>query len=160
MHRREILALFAAGGAVAAAPAAACRSPRAKSRDDYTRVIRTLFAAWWRRDYRAFSEHFRHRDVRQPFNGRRVFNEYFDQDQPRHTGDILFNGPSAVIQVVTPRGPDAAHGICGGYAWADLVLIKFFPGLVEPVVAEVRYVGGDALAAEEWRSAEGPPPVG
>ena len=156
MRRREILALLAVGGTFVAAPASACRAPRAKDRNGYARVIRALFAAWWARDYRAFSEHFRHRDAAQPFNGRPAFEEHFDQNQPRHIGEILFNGPSAVVQVVTPRGRDAEHGICGGHAWADLVLIKFFPGLEEPVVSEVRYLDGDTLAAEEWRSTAAP----
>src|SRR4051812_20931594 len=151
MRRREMLAVFAVTGAFAAAPASACRSPRAKDRDGYARVIRSLFAAWWRRDYRAFGEHFRHRDVEKPFKGRPVFDKYFNQNWPRHIGEILFNGASAVVQVVTPREPDEEHAICGGHAWAELVLIKFYPGLEETVVAEVRYLDGDILAADEWR---------
>jgi hypothetical protein len=153
MLRREMLALFAVGGALAAAPASACRAPRAKDRNGYDRVIRALFAAWLGRDYKAFSAHFRHRDVAQPFDGRPVFGAHFRQKQPRQIGEILFSGSSAVVQIVTPRGPDAEHGICGGYAWADLVLVNFYPGLEEPVVAEIRHLGGDTLAAGEWRQA-------
>jgi hypothetical protein len=151
MFRREMLALIAVSGAFAAAPASACRAPRAKDRNGYIRVIRALVGAWWQRDYRAFSAYFRHRDVPDPFNGRPVFDAYFEQDRPRQIGEILFNGASAVVQIVSPRGADPDHGICGGYAWADLVLIKFYSGLEEPVVAELRYLDGDTLAAEEWR---------
>lgn len=152
MHRRELLALIAVGGAFAATPASACRAPRAKDRNGYRRVIEALFAAWWARDYRAFSAYFRHRGVAEPFAGRTVFGEHFDGNRPRHIGEILFNGPSAVVQVVTPQEADRERGICGGYAWADLILIKFYPGLQEPVVEEVRYLDGEVLAAGEWRS--------
>jgi hypothetical protein len=38
-----------------------------------------------------------------------------------------------------------------------LVLIKFHAGLARPVVAEVRHLGGDVLAAAEWRPAPGSP---
>ena len=110
MRRREMLTLFAVGGAFAAAPASACRAPRAKDRNGYARVIRALFAAWWERDYRVFSEHFRHRDVAEPFNGRSSFDEYFDQNQPRHIGEILFNGPSAVVQVSRHEDPMRSTG--------------------------------------------------
>ena len=156
MRRREMLALFAVAGAFAAAPASACRAPRAKDRDGYARVIQALLAAWWERDYTAFSVNFRHGDVVEPFNGRPAFDEHFHRAQPRHIGDILFNGPSAVVQVVTPLGPNAARGICGGHAWADLILVKFYPGIEEPIVAEVRYLDGATLAAEEWRRTAGP----
>jgi hypothetical protein len=153
MDRREILTFIAAGGAFAASPASACRSPRPKDQRGYVRVIEALFGGWWRRDYKAFSEHFRHVDLTKAFDGRPIFEAYFDQRQPRHIGGMLFNGSSCTVQILTPRGPDAEHGICGGHAWGDLVLIKFYPGTEEPVVAEVRYIDGDSLAPAEWHSA-------
>ena len=153
MRRREMLALAVLAGASSVAPAWACRAPRAKDQNAYRGVIDPLFAAWWRRDYAGFSRHFEHPDVTEPFRARATFDEHFGEPQPRQIGSVMFNGPSAVVQVVTPRGPDPAHGICGGYAWADLVLVKFYPGLATPVVAELRYLDGDALAAGEFQVA-------
>jgi hypothetical protein len=158
MLRREMLALAMLGGVLSAAPASACRAPAAKDRKGYARVIDDLFAAWWRRDYPAFGRHFRHPALTAPFDGRAMFDHYFAQGRARRLGEKLFNGPSAVVQVITPQGPDAAHGICGGHAWSDLVLVKFYPGLDEPVVAELRYLDGDVLAAGEWNTGAGPVP--
>ena len=153
MRRREMLALTVLGAASFAAPASACRAPVAKDRDGYGRAINALVRAWWDRDYSAFSRAFEHPNVPTPFNARGVFDEYFQRNEPRQIGSILFNGPSAVVQIITPRGPDHEHGICGGHARADLILVKFYPGLSEPVVAELRYLGYDTLAASEWESA-------
>jgi hypothetical protein len=155
MLRREMLMLMMLGGVFSAAPAAACRAPRAKDRTGYARVVKGLLAAWWSRDYPAFSKYFRHADIAQPFNGRAVFNQHFERQRPRQVGEIMFNGPSAIVQVVTPQGPDALHGICGGHAWADLILVKFYPGLGAPVVAELRHVDGEVLAASEWNIGTG-----
>jgi hypothetical protein len=150
MLRREMMALIMVGGMFSTAPASACRAPRAKDRNGYARAVKGLLAAWWGRDYPAFSKYFRHPDVAKPFDGRAVFNRHFEQHRPRQIGEIMFNGPSAIVQVVTPQGPDALHGICGGHAWADLILVKFYPGLEAPVVAELRYLDGEVLAASEW----------
>jgi hypothetical protein len=158
MFRREMLALIVLGGALSAAPASACREPAPKDRNGYARVIRELLAAWWARDYAAFSKYFRHPDVATPFDGRAVFESHFADQEPRRMGEIMFNGPSAVVQIITPKGADARHGICGGHAWADLILVKFYPGLAAPVVAEIRYVDGDILAASEWNGATGRTP--
>ena len=155
MRRRDMLALAGLAAAVSAAPAWACRSPVAKDRNGYRRVIDGLFAAWWRRDFAAFSATFQHPAVAQPFQGRALFEQYFVERQRRQLGAILFNGASAVVQVVTPRGPDPELGICGGHAWADLVLVKFYPGLEGAVVSELRYLDGDTLAASEWRGPTG-----
>ena len=79
-----------------------------------------------------------------------MFDEYFYDERPRQLGTVMFNGPSAVMQVITIQPGDAERGICGGHAWADLILVKFFPGLDEPVVAELRYLDGATLAVGEW----------
>ena len=150
MRRREMLALAVLGGILTPVSARACRAPQAKDRSAYSQVINTLFTAWWSRDYPTFSALFQHPDVAEPFRERAVFDQHFGEGQPRQLGSIMFNGPSAVVQVITPRGPDAERGICGGHAWADLVLVKFYPGIESPVVAELRYLDGATLAASEW----------
>ena len=148
-----MLALMTIAGGLAAAPASACRSPAKKDRDGYRRVIEALLAAWWHRDYRTFSAFFNHPEVSPPAGARKLFDAHFDLQAPRQVGEILFNGASAIVQIVMPRGADAEHGICGGHAWADLILVKFYPGLEELVVEDIRYVDGDVLAPEEWRPA-------
>ncbi len=151
LGRREILTAALLGGAAIASPASACKAPAAKDRDGYTRAIDRLFSAWWARDFATFQSAFEYPGVAQPFDGRPLFDAHYAVSRSdRFRGELLFTGPSVIVQVVSPQGPDPRHGICGGYAVADLFLVRFFPGLQTPVVEEVRHLGGDLLAAAEW----------
>jgi hypothetical protein len=150
MRRREILTGAAVVGVLGSAPALACRAPIPKDQAGYSKIINGLFPAWLARDYPAFRKFFLHAELDEPFASRRMFDEYFYEARPRQLGTIMFNGPSAVVQVITVEPADAKAGICGGHAWADLILVKFFPGLDEPVVAELRHLDGDTLAIGEW----------
>ena len=150
MRRRELLTMAVVGGAFAIAPASACRAPRPKDQAGYSKVINGLFAAWLARDYATFRKFFLHPELTEPFASRRIFDDNFYDERPRQLGSVMFNGPSAVVQVINVQPANAERGICGGHAWADLVLVKFFPGLDAPVVAELRYLDGDILAVGEW----------
>ena len=151
LGRRQILTAALLGGAAFASPASACREPAAKDRDDYTRAIDRLFAAWRNRDFAAFQHAFEYPGVPRPFDSRPLFDAHYAVNAPdRFRGDLLFTGPTVVVQVVTPQGPDRVHGICGGYASADLFLVRFWPGVNAPVMEKVEFVGADLLAAPEW----------
>lgn len=150
IERRHIVLATFLGGIVLASPALACRAPAPKDRGGYTATMDQLFSAWWSRDRDAFNHAFHHPDVSEPFDGAALFNAHYEAHESRFRGDILFNGASATVQVITPKGPDPVHGICRGYATSDLFLVKFFPGLDVPVVAELRYLDTDLLAAGEW----------
>ena len=148
--RRGVIAATLLSGVILASPAAACRAPRAKDRRGYRAAIDSLFAAWWTRDYAAFQRLFEHVGVPEPFHARPLFEAHFATPERRLRGALLFNGPSVVTQIVTPRGPDPVHGFCGGSASADLFLVKFFPGVETPVMERVDHLDSDLLAASEW----------
>jgi hypothetical protein len=139
-----------AAGAFFSAPASACREPAAKDRAGYERVIGALFAAWWKRDLAAFRRPFEHPERGTRIDVRSLFDAHFDRPERRFRGEMLFNGETVVVQVVTPKEGDPVHGICGGYAAADLFLVRFFPGLQVPVVDAVRYLETNLLAGSEW----------
>lgn len=151
IRRREIIAATLVSGAVLASPAQACRAPAAKDRQGYARTVDKLFADWWRRDFEAFQTAFRHPAVPDPFDARAIFEAHFAKAEQRFRGVLLFNGASAIVQVITPQGPDYEHGICGGYAGSHLFLVKFYPGLETPVAEKVDYVDHDLLAEGEWK---------
>lgn len=148
--RRELLTAAAAAGVIASAPALACRTPKPKNQAGYSRVVNGLFQAWLARDYPAFRRYFLHAEVAEPFASQSIFDEFFYEERPHQLGTVMFSGASAVVQVITVQPVDAEHGICGGHGWADLMLVKFFPGLDEPVVAELRHLYGVTLAVGEW----------
>ena len=156
--RRGIVAGTIAAGALLASPALACKAPAAKDRDSYARSIDLLFAAWWARDFAAFRELFEHAGRQEPFDARPVFAAHFVKQERRFQGGLLFNGASVAAQVVTPQGPDSSRAICGGFAFADLFLVSFFPGLAVPAIREVKYVDGNLLAEAEWTSLPGARP--
>ncbi len=148
-RRRIVLATFL-GSIALASPALACRAPVPKDRRGYTATMDRLFSAWWSRDRSAFDHVFQHPNVSEPFDGAALFNAHYEARELRFRGDILFNGASATVQVITPRGPDPIPGICGGYAVSDLFLVKLFPGLDVPIVEELRYLDTNILAEGEW----------
>ena len=150
MRRREILTGAALVGMLASAPAFACRAPKPKGQAGYSKIIKGLFTAWLARDYPAFRKFFLHSELDEPFASRSIFDDHFYDERPRQLGTVIFNGSSAVVQVVTVQPADVERGICGGHASGDLILVKFFPGLDAPVVAELRYLDGDTLAAGDW----------
>lgn len=148
-RRRLVLATFL-GGIALASPALACRAPAPKDRAGYTETIDQLFSAWWSRHRSAFDRAFEHPDVTEPFDGAALFGAHYEVNASRFRGDMLFNGASATVQVVTPSASDPVRGICGGYAASDLFLVRFFPGLDVPIVQELRYLDTDLLAEGEW----------
>lgn len=148
LHRRDIV-LGAVAGTLVSTPALACKAPSAKDRSGYTRVIDEFFTAWWARDYAAFEQPFL-LAAREPFDARTLFDAYYEKPEQRFRGELLFNGPSVIAQVVTPQEADYERGICGGYALADLFLITFFPGADVPVIESVAHVNFDLLASAEW----------
>jgi hypothetical protein len=150
MHRRELIAGTLVAGAVLASPASACRAPAAKDRAGYTRVIDGVFSAWWGRDFTRFQQAFQHPERTGRLNLHRLFEAHFQRPERRFRGDMLFNGEAVMVQVVTPKEADAYHGICGGYASADLFLVRFFPGLDTPVVDQMHYIDTALLADSEW----------
>jgi hypothetical protein len=93
---------------------------------------------------------FQHLELDEPFASRSIFQEHFHDVRNRQLGTVMFNGPWAVVQVVMFQPANPERGISGGQGWADLILVKFFPGLDEPVVANLRYLDGDTLAVGEW----------
>jgi hypothetical protein len=115
------------------------------------RAIDRLFTAWWARDFAAFQQPFRHRERVEPFDARSLFDAHFAHPERRIRGEMLFSGATVAVQIITPKDADLVRGICGGYAIADLFLVRFFPGLETPVVDEVRYLDTVALAESEWR---------
>lgn len=56
---------------------------------------------------------------------------------------------------MTPQDGDPAAGVCSGFATADLFAVKFFPGLDEAVIQDLRYVDFDLLASAEWTGMTG-----
>jgi hypothetical protein len=139
------------GQAILTVPANATRVPASKDRRAYTRAIDRLYSAWWARNFDSFERAFQHVDVDDPFNGRLLFDARYADSALRFRGPLLFNGASAVVQIVTPQGPDHEHGIGGGYAMADLFLVKFFPGIDVPVIEKLVFIDTDLLAAAEWK---------
>lgn len=150
MKRRDFLSVGIIAGAAFAAPASACREPKAKDQAGYRKVVEGLFAAWFARDYPAFRKFFTHAEVDEAFASSDIFHEYYEDDSPNYFGEIMFNGASALVQVVSPQSGDAVRGICGGYARGDVMLVRFFPGISAPVVRELQHVAGDILAKSEW----------
>ena len=136
-------------------PLQACRSPKAKDRSGYGQAIDSLLKAWWDRDLEAFQAHFRAKDVEKPFDGKSLFAEFFDKPEARFKASTLFNGASAVVQIVEPAKPNYEMGICGDHAGSNLFLIKFFPGLDEPVISELKHIDYDLLAKSEWQALRG-----
>ncbi len=155
ISRRNLVVSTIAAGTLLTSPAIACKAPRAKDRQGYQRLIDRLFTAWWARDFAAFQQAFQYPTRKEGFDARPIFDAHFEKRERRFQGEILFNGASAIVQVVTPEGPDPEHAICGGHAIARLFLVTFFPGLDTPVVDEVKYIDADVLAAEEWTGLPG-----
>ncbi|HEX8257398.1 MAG TPA: hypothetical protein VF589_07180 [Allosphingosinicella sp.] len=135
-------------GMFASAPAFACRSPKPKDQAGYLKVINGLFAAWFARDYPEFRKFFLHPELDEPFASQNIFHEHYDDERPRQRGSLMFNGPSAIVQVIAVQPADSWS--CGGHGWAELMLVKFFLGIEAPVVAELRYLDGATLAKGEW----------
>ena len=152
INRRGALSAALIAGGLLATPASACRAPAAKDRKSYARVIDDLFTAWWKRNYDLFLKSFSHPERNEPLPDRTLFDAHYAQNTERFRGELLFNGASAVVQVITPQQADHTHGICGGYAQADLFLIRFYPGLDEAVIDTVQFLDTDLLASKEWRS--------
>jgi hypothetical protein len=128
-----------------------------KDRKGYTQTIDRLLAAWWERDFDAFLAPFRDPDREEPLPSRAFFDAHFSRPELRFRGEILFNGASAVVQVITPEKNDYEHGICGGYARSEIFLFKFYPGASGPVVEEITPIGVDLLAHGEWEQLPGAP---
>ncbi len=149
ISRRGIVVGSLVAGAFLSSPAFACRAPAPKDREGYTFSIDHLFRAWWARDFTAFQQPFQ-RPGREEPGVRNLFDAHFAERAHHFRGELLFNGASAVVQVITPQEEDAVRGICGGYVVADLFLVSFFPGLDKPVVDEVKHIGADFLAEDEW----------
>ena len=156
-NRRETIAATIVAAAFAASPASACRAPAPKNRTGYTRAIDNLFAAWWARDYEAFLKPFEHPDREDAVPDRTFFSARYLEPAPRFRGQLLFNGASAVVQVITPQNHDRVHGICGGYAQSEIFLVKFYPGLEVPVVQTITLIDDDLLADGEWEHLPGAP---
>ncbi|MEN3953414.1 hypothetical protein [Iodidimonas sp. SYSU 1G8] len=116
-----------------------------------------FLAAWWARDFEGFLKPFRYPDRRDPLPGRVLFDAHYTERVVRFRGGLLFNGASAVVQVVTPQQPDHKHGICGGHAQSDLFLVTFYPGLDAPVMNTVQFLATDVLAETEWEHLPGAP---
>jgi hypothetical protein len=133
-----------------ASPAIACRAAAPKDRGAYRRTIDRLFAAWWRRDLPAFRRLFQSGGAGD-FDPTAIFAAHFARPgQHWSRGEILFNGSTAVAQVLTPAPADLARGICGGMALGHLFAIEFYPGLRQPTVESLAFVGQSVLAAGEW----------
>ena len=152
INRRGALTAAVIAGGLFSTSASACRAPVPKDRRGYTRVIDDLFTAWWSRNYNLFLKSFSHPERNEPLPDRVLFDAHYAEQAERFRGELLFNGASAVVQVITPQQADHAHGICGGYAQADLFLIKFYPGLDEVVIETVQFLDMDLLASKEWRN--------
>lgn len=150
--RRSLIGVAVSVPALAlGAPALACRAAQPKDQAAYTAIIDRLFENWWRRDLPALRRLFQHGDVAQPFDPSRLFADHFTQPAAgRARAGILFNGSGAVVQTVTPSPPDPVMGICGGMAHGDLFAVEFWPGIHEPVVRNLTFVGFSVLAAGEW----------
>jgi hypothetical protein len=134
----------------AASPAFACRAAAPKDRNAYRGAIDRMLAAWWRRDFAAFRRCFQS-GGEGDFDPAAIFAAHFTQaNRRRSRGDILFNGATAVAQVLTPTPADPAMGICGGMALGQLFAIDFYPGLRTPAVQSLAFVGHSVLAAGEW----------
>ena len=159
LNRREAIAGTIMAGAFISSPAAACKAPAPKDRNSYTKAIDAFLAAWWTRDFDRFHKPFRHPDRHEPLPDRALFDAHYAERTVRFRGEMLFNGASAVVQVVTPQQPDFKQGICGGYARSDLFLVKFYPGLNTPVMETVQFLEMDLLAQSEWRQLPGAPDV-
>ena len=155
MNRRKVITGAVIAGAFLSSPATACRAPAPKDWKGYTKAIDSLFAAWWARDYERFLESFRHPERHEPLPDRALFDAHYSQSAHRFRGDLLFNGASVIAQVITPQGPDYERGICGGYAKADLFLVKFYPGVKAPIVESVQFLDMDLLASTEWKEPDG-----
>jgi hypothetical protein len=157
MHRREVISGAILAGALISSPASACRAPVPKDRKGYARAIDNVFVAWWARDFDAFLAPFRNPDREETLPNRTLFDAHFGRPELRFRGDILFNGASAVVQVITPQGNDYAHGFCGGYARSEIFLVKFYPGASGPVIEKIIAIDQDLLARGEWEQLPGAP---
>jgi len=149
--RRSLVGAVVALPALAlASPAFACRAAAPKDRAAYARTIDEMFAAWWRRDLPAFRRFFRS-DGEGDFDPAAIFAAHFNRPtQHWSRGEILFNGSTAIAQVLTPSPADPAMGICGGMADGHLFAIDFYAGLRAPTVQSLAFVGHSVLAAGEW----------
>lgn len=158
--RREAITSTIVAGALLSSPAGACKSPASKDRSGYANAIDAFLAAWWARDFDGFLKPFRHPDREEPLPDRKLFDAHYVEKIPRFRGGLLFNGVSAIVQVVTPQQPDFKQGICGGYARSDLFLVKLYPGLKEVAVIEsVQFLDTDLLAQADWQAIPGAPDV-
>ena len=156
-NRREIIAGALVTGALVSSPASACRAPAPKDRTGYTAAIDGLFAAWWARDYDRFLKPFQHPERDEPLPDRTLFEAHYAKPAPRFRGQLLFNGASAVVQVIAPRKNDHIHGICGGYAQSEIFLVKFYSGASAPVIDKIALIDHDLLAQGEWEHLPGAP---
>jgi hypothetical protein len=156
VNRREIITGATIAAVLVASPAAACKAPASKDRNGYTKAIDRMLAAWWARDFDRFLEAFRHPNREEPLPDRTLFDAHYVDHSVRFRAGLLFNGASAIVQVITPQQPNFEQGICGGYAKSDLFLVKFYPGVREPAVAEsVQFLDMDLLAHAEWKQLPG-----
>jgi len=120
----------------------------------YRAVIESIAAAWKRRDYRSFAANFTGPDGKEPFNPERIYGEYKFSGDVR-LGSVMYNGASAVFQMISPEPADPVHGICSGMAEGHLIAISFYPGLDEAVARDLKYVGSSTLAEQEWTASNG-----
>jgi len=155
--RRQIIGAAMTLPALAlASPAIACRAAAPKDRRAYTATIDRLFDAWWRRDFEGFRRFFEHGDAEHGFDASAIFAEHFVRPAgPRSRREILFNGSTAIVQIVVPMPADPVRGLCGGMARGDLFAVEFFPGLDTPVVGRLTHLGNSTLAEGEWIGAHG-----
>ena len=160
ISRRDIVLGTMVAGVLLPSPAFACRAPVAKDRDGYTRVIDRLFEAWWARDFTAFQQAFQHAERREQFDARTLFDAHFAKAERRFRGELLFNGASVAAQVITPQEADPARGNCGGFSVADLLLVRFFPGLDTPVVNEAKHMRHQPLSRGGMGKPTRRPPIG
>jgi hypothetical protein len=155
ISRRDVVVGTIVAGALLPSPAFACKAPAPKDRDGYTRLIDRLFDAWWARDFTAFQQAVQGAEGKPSIDARTLFDAHFVKPEHRFRGELLFNGASLVAQVITPQEADPAHGICGGYAVADLFLVSFFPGADTPMVREAKHIDFNLLAHSEWAGLPG-----
>lgn len=155
-RRGVVGAVFALPALALASPAIACRAAAPKDRRAYMRAIDRMFAAWWRRDFPAFRRFFEAGGEERNFDPAAIFAEHFAlPDEHWWRGDILFNGSTAVVQVLAPSNADPEAGICSGMARGHLFAIEFYAGLREPTVQSLAFVAYSTLAAGEWSEARG-----
>lgn len=155
-NRRQVMAGAIVASAALSAPASACRAPGRKDRDGYTRVTDQFLTAWWARDLKRFGSFFGSAERAGPSTARALFDRYYTKPTQRFRAPLLFNGAAAVVQVITPQPHNRVQGICGGYAGAEMFLVKFDPdGRIESVAL----IDDGVLAEGEWEDIPGAPKI-